>query len=112
MQIDFSHARESLGKAVDALMLADDAYEAIADAFQELNLAFSKFSDIDLRDSAIADIYEKLQSYGDISQCTWVSRRHLEKAQTLSRVEKKDFCRCLLHLYTTIEAESARDNAA
>ncbi len=112
MAADFARARELLAKALDAVMLPDDIDEGIADAFYELSLAFNGSDSSNISDSLVADAYEKLRAYEDTSDCTWVSRRHLEKAQMLSRAEKRDFCRCLLDLYTMLEARAQTDNAA
>ena len=112
MAIDFTTAREPLAKALNAIMLPDDIDEGIADAFYELSLAFDGSESSNISDSLVAEAYNKLRSYEDTSDCTWVSRRHLEKAQMLSRAEKRDFCRCLLDLYTMLEARAQTDNAA
>jgi len=112
MPVDFATARGHLSKALDAVMLPDDINQGTADAFYELSLAFEGSDSSNIGESLVAEIYNKLRSYEDTSDCTWVSRRHLEKAQMLSRAEKRDFCRCLLDLYTILEARAQTDNAA
>ena len=91
MAVDFAAAREPLGKALDAVMLPDDINEGIADAFYELSREFNGSDSSSISDSLVAEVYEKLRGYEDTSDCTWVSRRHLKKAQMLSRAEKRDF---------------------
>lgn len=112
MTLNFTLAREALSKAIDSLMLPDDTNEGVADAFHELSVALTHTDETELQSQEVSELLVKLRDYADTSACTWVSRRYLEKAQTLSKLEKREFCRSLVLLYTTLETQWDANSAA
>lgn len=106
MAIDLDSIKLHLAQAIDSLMLPDDPNEAVADAFHQLNEAFNETQAEDYYVGAnLADVYGRLRDYEDTTGCTWVSRQYLEKAQHLTKQEKRDFCRSLLELYNGLDMQ-------